>query len=91
MLSRVVLIGVLLAASGASIVAQRIQIVDDAKLPRFEVASVKLGNPNATSARVGIPPGRFVQEDMDMFSALNMAFSVTPRSGGGEIVETARG
>ena len=58
--------------------AQTIPIVDDAKLPRFEVASVKPGDPNATSARFGIPPGRFVQDDADLFSAVMMAFNVRP-------------
>jgi len=78
MIGRLTIIGGLLIACGASVIAQRIEAIDEATLPRFEVASVRLGNPNATSARIGTPPGRFVQEDMDMFSALNMAFGVRP-------------
>ena len=58
--------------------AQTIPIVDDVKLPRFEIASVKPGDPNATTGRFGIPPGRFFQDNADLFSAVMMAFTVRP-------------
>jgi uncharacterized protein (TIGR03435 family) len=58
--------------------AQTITTVDHGKLPRFEVASVKPGDPNATFSRIGVPPGRFSQENADLFSALMMAFGVNP-------------
>jgi uncharacterized protein (TIGR03435 family) len=48
------------------------------RLPRFEIASVKPGDPNATTASFGIPPERFVQENGDLFSAVMMAFNVRP-------------
>ena len=44
--------------------AQSIQLVDESKLPRFEVASVKPGDPKADRATIGTPPGRFIQENM---------------------------
>jgi len=91
MVSRLTIIGGLLIACNASVIAQRIEAIDEGKLPRFEVASVKLGNPNATSARVGIPPGRFVQEDMDMRTALNMAFDVRPYQMPNPLPEVLRG
>jgi uncharacterized protein (TIGR03435 family) len=58
--------------------AQTIQVPDETTLPRFEVASVKPGDPNADFARIGFPPGRFVQENMNLISALAMAFGVRP-------------
>jgi uncharacterized protein (TIGR03435 family) len=76
MLHRLALMSVLLSVGNASIVAQRIEVVDEADLPRFEVASVKPADPTATRSMVGIPPGRYVQEDADMFFALNVAFGV---------------
>ena len=63
-------------ALGRPAIAQTIQLVDEAKLPRFEVASVKPGDPNADRATIGTPPGRFVQQDMNLLSALGMAFGV---------------
>jgi len=58
--------------------AQTMQRVEDAQLPRFEVASVKPGDPAAGRAFFGIPPGRFVQQDMNLVSALAMAFGLQP-------------
>jgi uncharacterized protein (TIGR03435 family) len=58
--------------------AQTIQVIDDATLPRFEVVSVKPGDPNADRRMIGFPPGRFNQESMTLFNALLMAFSVRP-------------
>lgn len=58
--------------------AQTILVVDDATLPRFEVASVKPGNSNADRMRFGIPPGRFVQEDASLLTAVYMAFNLRP-------------
>ena len=64
------LVAAVLAALGlARLEAQTIPLVDAAKLPRFEVVSVKPGDPNATLARIGSPPGRFSQENADLFSA----------------------
>ena len=54
--------------------AQTLQVVDDAQLPRFEVASVKPGDPNADRASIGTPQGRFVQENMNLVNALEIAF-----------------
>jgi len=61
-----------------SALAQTIQLFEDAKLPRFEVASVKSGDPNANRASIGTPPRRFVQQDMNLISAIAMAFAVRP-------------
>ena len=58
--------------------AQRIEMLEEAKLPRFEVASVRPADPNASGGMFGIPPGGFVQENSDMFSALVMAFGIRP-------------
>jgi uncharacterized protein (TIGR03435 family) len=57
---------------------QTISVVDDAKLPRFDVVSVKRGDPNADSARFGFPPGRFYQENLELLSALLAAFQIRP-------------
>jgi hypothetical protein len=56
------LVGAVVCSLGLSLTAlgQTIDVVDDAKLPRFEVASIRPGDPHATGARVGSPPGRFV-------------------------------
>jgi uncharacterized protein (TIGR03435 family) len=74
------LLGVFVCGLGLSpaIVGQTIDVVDDARLPRFEVASIKPGDPGSTRATVGFPPGRFVQENLRMFDALMMAFGVRP-------------
>jgi uncharacterized protein (TIGR03435 family) len=65
-------------AAGATY-GQTIEVVDNAKLPRFEVASVKLSDPGATFGRFGFPPGRFVQENTPLFpSTIGMAFGVSP-------------
>jgi len=58
--------------------AQTITLVDDATLPRFEVASVKPGDPNATFSRIGAPPGRWAQENANLLSAVMMAFGANP-------------
>ena len=65
-------------ACSTTVPAQTIEIVDDARLPRFEVASVKPGDPNANRASVGTPPRRFFQQDMNLFSALGLAFGMRP-------------
>ena len=62
----------------ASVEAQTILLVEDARLPRFEVASVKPGDPKSTFGRIGSPPGRFEQENMDLVSTVMMAFGVRP-------------
>jgi len=63
-----------LAAGPAA--AQRIELIDDATLPRFEVASVRRGDPNAPPGRVDFPPGRFVQENVPLLNALSLAFDL---------------
>ena len=70
------LLGVFVCGLGLSpaITGHTIDVVDDAKLPRFEVASIKPGDPGSTRATVGFPPGRFVQENMNLLSAFTMAF-----------------
>jgi uncharacterized protein (TIGR03435 family) len=74
------LVGAVVCSLGLSLTAlgQTIDVVDDAKLPRFEVASIRPGDPHATGARVGFPPGRFVQENMNLISAFFLAFGVRP-------------
>lgn len=59
-----------------TVAAQKIAIVGDTKLPRFEVVSIKPGDPHATRTMVGIPPGRFVQENEDLRFAIQMAFGL---------------
>jgi uncharacterized protein (TIGR03435 family) len=76
---RVCFVAAAVAALGlAKVGAQTILTLDDAKLPRFEVASVKPGDPNSTLARISTPPGRFFQENADLFSAVMMAFGLSP-------------
>jgi hypothetical protein len=65
-----------LAFASVSAFAQHIEGVDDAALPRFEVVSVKPGDPNATSARIGTPPGRFFQENMDLANVVGIALGL---------------
>jgi uncharacterized protein (TIGR03435 family) len=66
----------LIALSAGPVAAQRIELIDDAKLPRFEVASVRRGDPNAPPGRVDFPPGRFVQENVPILNALSLAFDL---------------
>ena len=77
-LRRVCLVAIALAMALERSVAQTIAVIDDATLPRFEVASVKPGDPNATWGSFGVPRGRFAQENADLFSALMLAFDVRP-------------
>jgi hypothetical protein len=58
-------LAVALWAGGAG--AQTIAVIDHDTLPRFEVASVKAADPNAQSSRWGVPPGRFIHENMPLF------------------------
>lgn len=57
-------------------VAQTVESIEDAKLPRFEVASVKPGDPNSDRGMFGVPPGRFVQENVPLVDAILMAFKL---------------
>jgi uncharacterized protein (TIGR03435 family) len=66
-----------MAFSGSSL-GQTIQVIDEAKLPRFEAASVKPGDPNATGGMIGFPPGQFRQENMALLTAFLSAFGVRP-------------
>jgi uncharacterized protein (TIGR03435 family) len=56
--------------------AQTIQAVDDAKLPRFEIASVKPGDPSSDRGMFGMPPGRFAQQNVTLVDAIMMAFNL---------------
>jgi hypothetical protein len=59
---------------------QRVELIDDAKLPRFEVASVRRGDPNARPGRVDFPPGRFVQENVPLLKARRSRSTCAPIS-----------
>jgi uncharacterized protein (TIGR03435 family) len=58
--------------------AQTIPAVDDTKLPRFDVTSVKPGDPESTFGRIGMPPGRFHQDNLMLYNAVLWAFRVQP-------------
>lgn len=58
--------------------AQTIQEIDPAKLPRFEVASVKPADPNAVAMIGGVPGRSFRQENMWLLNAVEIAFRVDP-------------
>src|SRR3954464_9322890 len=64
---------VLLCASAR---AQSIPVVDDSNLPRFEVVSVKPGDPNAFSRGMGFRPGAFFVKASALFNALMIAFGL---------------
>jgi len=57
---------------------QHIELIDEAKLPRFEVASVRPGDPKSSTQRVDFPPGRFVQENTTLVNIVSIAFDVPP-------------
>src|SRR5438477_3459773 len=61
-----------------SVLGQTIDVVEDAHLPRFDVVSIKPGVSSDGPIRIGFPPGRFVQENMNLLNALMMAFGVRP-------------
>lgn len=61
-----------------AVFGQTIDLVDDAKLPRFEVASIKPGDPAVSRGMFGFPPGRFVQENLNLFNTVLAAFRVRP-------------
>jgi uncharacterized protein (TIGR03435 family) len=56
--------------------AQTIQSIDDAKLPRFEIASVKPGDPTSDRGMFGMLPGRFAQQNVTLVDAIMMAFNL---------------
>jgi uncharacterized protein (TIGR03435 family) len=58
------------------VAAQTILAIDDAKLPRFEVASVKPGDPNSDRGMFGMLPGRFAQQNVTLVDAIVMAFGL---------------
>jgi|SoiMethySBSTD1v2_1073268.scaffolds.fasta_scaffold49134_2 uncharacterized protein (TIGR03435 family) len=66
----------LLAVDPAS--AQRIDLVDEVKLPRFEIVSVKPGDPRSDVHNVSFPPGRFVQDNMPLLNVVSLAFDARP-------------
>jgi uncharacterized protein (TIGR03435 family) len=65
-------------ALSPALFGQTIDLVDDATLPRFEVASIKAGAPAASRGMFGFPPGRFVQENLNLFNTVLAAFGVRP-------------
>jgi uncharacterized protein (TIGR03435 family) len=79
-------------AISPAIFGQVIDLVDDSKLPRFEVASIKPADPTANRGSFGFPPGRFFQENLNLFSAVLAAFQVRPYQLGPlpEVVERER-
>jgi uncharacterized protein (TIGR03435 family) len=68
----------LVFVAALSISAQRVERVDDAQLPRFEVVSIKPGDPNAPDRRIGTPPDRFFQENFTMENVIGLAFGLRP-------------
>jgi uncharacterized protein (TIGR03435 family) len=55
---------------------QRIEIVDESKLPRFDVVSVKPGDPKGVPRQIEITPGRLVQTDIPLSNAVSLAFDL---------------
>jgi uncharacterized protein (TIGR03435 family) len=55
---------------------QPIALVDEATLPRFEIASVKPGGSGPPRAEA--TPGRFVNENMPLLNAVSLAFDLPP-------------
>ena len=66
----------LLAAGPAG--AQRVELVDEARLPRFEVASVKPGTPGSEARPIDVSPGRLLQDNLPLWNAVSLAFDVRP-------------
>ena len=62
----------------AALLLQTIPVVDDATLPRFEVVSVKPGDPNAFQRGMGFRPNAFFVQDSDLYNPLLVAFGVRP-------------
>lgn len=77
----------LLAASPAT--AQRIELVDDARLPRFDVASVKPGDPGSEPPPLSVTPGRIVQENVPLWNVISLAFDVRPSQLTGQVPNAA--
>ena len=57
---------------------QKIDLIEDSQLPRFEVASIKPGDAATNRGMFGFPPGRFVQENVNLFNTVLAAFRVRP-------------
>jgi uncharacterized protein (TIGR03435 family) len=74
---RPVLTFLFVTVTGLAVSAQRIELTDSTTLPRFDVVSVKPGNPNLPAGRVDGTPGRFVIENQPLWSAITIAFDVT--------------
>jgi|KBSMisStaDraftv2_1062788.scaffolds.fasta_scaffold78427_2 uncharacterized protein (TIGR03435 family) len=55
--------------------AQRIEMVDIANLPRFDVASVKRGDPNVPG-KLDVSPGRLLVQNQPVWNAITIAFDV---------------
>src|SRR5262245_38202668 len=67
--------------------AQRIELMDEAKLPHFGVVSVRPGDPNAKPGGVDFPPGRFVQVNAPLLNTVSLAFDLRPYQFGGPLSE----
>lgn len=67
------LVCLLLSGRGA-VAQQRIELAERATLPRFEVASIKPGG--GSPPRAEATPGRFLNENMPLLSAVSLAFDV---------------
>src|SRR5436309_1670311 len=60
--------------------AQTITVVDNAKLPRFEIVSVKPGDPNAFTRGQGFRPGGgFFSKDTNLVDVFMLAFGLRPQ------------
>lgn len=55
---------------------QRIELIDPATLPRFDVVSVKPGDPRLPGKLFDFSPGRLVQENYPLWNAVSLAFDV---------------
>src|SRR5690348_3253996 len=62
-----------------------IELIDESRLPRFEVVSVRRGDPGGNSPRLDFPPGRFVQENATLLNVVSLAFDVPPSNVAGPL------
>jgi uncharacterized protein (TIGR03435 family) len=65
---------IVLAAPPAA--AQRIELVEEGMLPRFDVASVRRGDSSAGAGRFDATPGRYLHENMPLLNAISLAFDL---------------
>jgi uncharacterized protein (TIGR03435 family) len=76
--SALIVIAAMTVISSSRVAAQTIQVIDDAKLPRFEIASVKAGDPGVRGGASGMSPIGFRQENSPLFGAVMVAFGARP-------------